>query len=66
MTDATIANIEARTGKDGEAALAAMSPLGRLDRARGGGLRGARSSPPSEAGAINGQSLIIDGGGVQM
>ena len=30
MTDATIANIEARTGQDGEAALAAMAPLGRL------------------------------------
>ncbi len=30
MTDATVANIEARTGRDGEAALAAMTPLGRL------------------------------------
>ena len=30
MTDATIAKIEARTGQDGEAALAAMTPLGRL------------------------------------
>src|SRR5215218_4291023 len=30
MTDATIANIESRTGQDGEAALASMAALGRL------------------------------------
>ena len=65
MTDATIANIERRTGRDGEAALVAMTRAGPADRAGGGGVRRARSSPPAEAGAINGQSLIIDGGGVQ-
>ena len=64
MTDRTIANIEARTGKDGEAALAAMTPLGRLIEPEEVAFAVAFFAA-DEAGAINGQTLIIDGGGVQ-
>jgi NAD(P)-dependent dehydrogenase (short-subunit alcohol dehydrogenase family) len=64
MTDQTIANIEARTGKDGEAALAAMTPLGRLVEPEEVAFAVAFFAA-EEAAAINGQSLIIDGGGVQ-
>jgi NAD(P)-dependent dehydrogenase (short-subunit alcohol dehydrogenase family) len=64
MTDRTIANIEARTGRDGEAALADMSPLGRLIEPAEVAFAVAFFAS-EEAGAINGQSLIIDGGGVQ-
>jgi NAD(P)-dependent dehydrogenase (short-subunit alcohol dehydrogenase family) len=64
MTDQTIANIEARTGKDGEAALAAMTPLGRLVEPEEVAFAFAFFAA-EEAAAINGQSLIIDGGGVQ-
>ncbi len=64
MTERTIANIEARTGKDGEAELARLSPLGRLiepeEVAYAVAFLAAR-----EAGAINGQTLILDGGGIQ-
>jgi NAD(P)-dependent dehydrogenase (short-subunit alcohol dehydrogenase family) len=64
MTDQTVANIEARTGQDGEATLAKMAALGRLiepeEVAYAVGFFAA-----AEAGAINGQTLIIDGGGVQ-
>jgi NAD(P)-dependent dehydrogenase (short-subunit alcohol dehydrogenase family) len=64
MTDATIANIEARTGQGGEAALAAMTPLGRLIEPSEVAFA-VRFFAADEAGAVNGQSLIIDGGGVQ-
>jgi NAD(P)-dependent dehydrogenase (short-subunit alcohol dehydrogenase family) len=64
MTDATIANIEARTGQSGEAALAAMTPLGRLIEPEEVAFAVAFFAA-DEAGAINGQSLIIDGGGIQ-
>ena len=64
MTDATIANIEARTGQEGEAALAKMTPLGRLIEPSEVAFA-VRFLAAAEAGAINGQSLIIDGGGVQ-
>ena len=64
MTDATVANIEARTGRDGEAALAAMTPLGRLIEPEEVAFA-VRFFAAPEAGAINGQSLILDGGGVQ-
>jgi NAD(P)-dependent dehydrogenase (short-subunit alcohol dehydrogenase family) len=64
MTDATVANIEARTGRDGEAALAAMAPLGRLIEPEEVAFA-VRFFAAPEAGAINGQSLIMDGGGVQ-
>ena len=64
MTDTTIANIEARTGRDGEAALAEMTPLGRLIEPEEVAFAVAFFAA-EEAGAINGQTLIIDGGGVQ-
>jgi NAD(P)-dependent dehydrogenase (short-subunit alcohol dehydrogenase family) len=65
MTDATIANIEARTGRgDGEEALAKMAALGRLIEPEEVAFAVAFFAAP-EAGAINGQSLIMDGGGIQ-
>ena len=64
MTDQTIANIEARTGKDGESALAAMTPLGRLVEPEEVAFAVAFFAADA-AGAINGQTLILDGGGVQ-
>jgi NAD(P)-dependent dehydrogenase (short-subunit alcohol dehydrogenase family) len=65
MTETTITNIEARTGKDGEAALAAMTPLGRLIEPEEVAFA-VRFFAADQAGAINGQTLIIDGGQVQM
>jgi NAD(P)-dependent dehydrogenase (short-subunit alcohol dehydrogenase family) len=65
MTDRTIATIEARTGRDGEAALAEMAPLGRLIEPEEVAFAVAFLAAP-EAGAINGQTLILDGGGVQL
>jgi NAD(P)-dependent dehydrogenase (short-subunit alcohol dehydrogenase family) len=64
MTARTIANIERRTGRDGEATLVAMSPLGRLVEPEEVAFAVAFLAAP-EAGAINGQSLILDGGGLQ-
>jgi NAD(P)-dependent dehydrogenase (short-subunit alcohol dehydrogenase family) len=64
MTDQSVANIEARTGQDGEAALANMAALGRLIEPEEVAYAVAFFAAP-EAGAINGQTLIIDGGGVQ-
>lgn len=58
MTDATIANIEARTGKDGEAALAAMTPLGRLIEPEEVAFA-VRFLAAGEAGAINGETLLM-------
>jgi NAD(P)-dependent dehydrogenase (short-subunit alcohol dehydrogenase family) len=64
MTERTIANIGERTGRDGEAELAKLSPLNRLiepdEVAFAVQFLAAR-----EAGAINGQTLILDGGGIQ-
>jgi NAD(P)-dependent dehydrogenase (short-subunit alcohol dehydrogenase family) len=64
MTERTIANIARRTGRDGEAELARLSPLSRLiepdEVAFAVQFLAAR-----EAGAINGQTLILDGGGIQ-
>ena len=65
MTDQTIANIEARTGKDGAAVLAEMTPLGRLVEPEEVAFAVAFFAADA-AGAINGQTLIIDGGGVQL
>jgi NAD(P)-dependent dehydrogenase (short-subunit alcohol dehydrogenase family) len=65
MTDTTIANIEARTGKGGEAALAAMTPLGRLIEPEEVAFA-VKFFAAEQAGAINGQTLILDGGQVQM
>jgi NAD(P)-dependent dehydrogenase (short-subunit alcohol dehydrogenase family) len=64
MTDRTIAEVEARTGQDGEAALAGMAPLGRLLEPDEVAFAVAFLAAP-EAGAINGQTLIMDGGGLQ-
>ena len=65
MTERTIANIEARTGRqDGEEALAKMAALGRLIEPEEVAFAVAFFAA-DEAGAINGQTLIIDGGGVQ-
>jgi NAD(P)-dependent dehydrogenase (short-subunit alcohol dehydrogenase family) len=64
MTERTIANIEARTGRDGEAELANLSPLGRLIEPEEVAFAVAFLAAP-QAGAINGQTLILDGGGIQ-
>ena len=65
MTDATVANIEARTGRtDGEDVLAKMAALGRLIEPEEVAFAVAFFAA-AEAGAINGQSLIMDGGGIQ-
>jgi NAD(P)-dependent dehydrogenase (short-subunit alcohol dehydrogenase family) len=64
MTDRTVANIEARTGQDGEATLAKMAALGRLIEPEEVAFAVAFFAAP-QAGAINGQSLIMDGGGIQ-
>jgi|tagenome__1003787_1003787.scaffolds.fasta_scaffold20976635_4 NAD(P)-dependent dehydrogenase (short-subunit alcohol dehydrogenase family) len=65
MTTATIENIEQRTGRaDGEEALAKMAALGRLIEPEEVAFAVAFFAAP-EAGAINGQSLIMDGGGIQ-
>ncbi|HEY6890582.1 MAG TPA: SDR family oxidoreductase [Solirubrobacter sp.] len=65
MTDATIANIQARTGReDGQEVLAKMAALGRLIEPEEVAFAVAFFASP-EAGAINGQSLIMDGGGYQ-
>jgi NAD(P)-dependent dehydrogenase (short-subunit alcohol dehydrogenase family) len=65
MTSTTVANIEARTGRaDGEEVLARMAPLGRLIEPEEVAFAVAFFAAP-EAGAINGQSLIMDGGGIQ-
>jgi NAD(P)-dependent dehydrogenase (short-subunit alcohol dehydrogenase family) len=64
MTERTVKTIAERTGKDGEAALAALSPLGRLLEPAEVAFAVAFLASP-EAGAINGQTLILDGGGIQ-
>ncbi|WP_222853721.1 SDR family NAD(P)-dependent oxidoreductase [Fodinicola acaciae] len=65
MTDRSIALIESRTGKDGEKALASASPLGRLiEPAEVAGAVAYFAS--EEAGCVNGQSLVLDGGGLQL
>ncbi|MBB4689396.1 SDR family NAD(P)-dependent oxidoreductase [Amycolatopsis jiangsuensis] len=67
MTAESVARIRSRTGRDeasAEAALAAAAPLGRLlepgEVAYAVGFLAAR-----EAAAINGQTLVLDGGGIQ-
>jgi NAD(P)-dependent dehydrogenase (short-subunit alcohol dehydrogenase family) len=64
MTERTMKNIEARTGKHGEAELAKLSPLNRLIEPEEVAFAVAFLAAP-EAGAINGQTLILDGGGIQ-
>jgi NAD(P)-dependent dehydrogenase (short-subunit alcohol dehydrogenase family) len=65
MTRESVQRIAARTGRseaEGEAALAAMSALGRLLEPEEVAFAVAFFAAP-EAGAINGQTLVLDGGG---
>ena len=67
MTSESVRRIAERTGRseaEGEAALAAASPLGRLLEPDEVAFAVAFLAAP-EAGAINGQTLILDGGGIQ-
>jgi NAD(P)-dependent dehydrogenase (short-subunit alcohol dehydrogenase family) len=67
MTTTTVQNIAARTGKsevDSEKALARMSPLGRLLEPAEVAFAVAFLAAP-EAAAINGQTIVLDGGGIQ-
>jgi NAD(P)-dependent dehydrogenase (short-subunit alcohol dehydrogenase family) len=67
MTDGSIARIAETTGRsadEAEAALAATSPLGRLLEPSEVAFAVEFLAAP-EAGAINGQTLILDGGGIQ-
>jgi NAD(P)-dependent dehydrogenase (short-subunit alcohol dehydrogenase family) len=67
MTRASLRRISEKTGRseaEGEAALAAASPLGRLLEPHEVAFAVAFLAAP-EAGAINGQTLILDGGGIQ-
>ncbi len=67
MTERSIANIVERTGRsaeDAETALAAQSPLGRLLEPREVADAVVFLASPAAA-AINGQALVMDGGGIQ-
>jgi NAD(P)-dependent dehydrogenase (short-subunit alcohol dehydrogenase family) len=67
MTATSVARIAAATGRserDAEAAVASMSPLGRLLAPEEVAFAVAFLAAP-EAGAINGQTLVLDGGGIQ-
>jgi len=68
MTRRSVARIVAATGRgeeEAEAALAVQSPLGRLLEPDEVAFAVAFFAAP-EAGAINGQTLVLDGGGVQV
>lgn len=67
MTERTVANIVEKTGRsadEAEASLTTMSPLGRLLEPEEVAHAVVFLASP-EAGAINGQTLILDGGGIQ-
>ena len=67
MTARTVARIADRTGKstvDSEAAVAALSPLGRLLEPEEVAFAVAFLAAP-EAAAVNGQTIVLDGGGTQ-
>jgi NAD(P)-dependent dehydrogenase (short-subunit alcohol dehydrogenase family) len=67
MTERSVQRIAAVTGRsaqEGEAALAAAAPLGRLLEPSEVAFAVAFLAAP-EAGAINGQTLVLDGGGIQ-
>ncbi|GAA4553522.1 SDR family NAD(P)-dependent oxidoreductase [Amycolatopsis samaneae] len=67
MTAESVARIRERTGRDeaaAEAALAAASPLGRLLEPGEVAFAVTFLAAP-EAAAINGQTLVLDGGGIQ-
>jgi NAD(P)-dependent dehydrogenase (short-subunit alcohol dehydrogenase family) len=59
-----IARATGRTESDAQAAVASMSPLGRLLAPEEVAFAVAFLAAP-EAGAINGQTLVLDGGGIQ-
>ena len=61
---ATIVSATERSEEEAEAALAAMSPLGRLLEPEEVAFAVAFLAAP-EAAAINGQTLVLDGGGIQ-
>jgi NAD(P)-dependent dehydrogenase (short-subunit alcohol dehydrogenase family) len=68
MTARSIANIVQRTGRsaaDAEAALAARSPLGRLLEPEEVADAVVFLASPAAA-SINGQAIVIDGGGLQV
>jgi len=67
MTAASVQRIVASTGRSeaqAEEALASMTPLGRLLEPEEVAFAVAFFAAP-EAGAINGQTLVLDGGGIQ-
>jgi NAD(P)-dependent dehydrogenase (short-subunit alcohol dehydrogenase family) len=67
MTATSVQRIAAATGRDeteAQAAVAAMSPLGRLLGPEEVAFAIAFLAAP-ESGAINGQTLVLDGGGIQ-
>jgi len=67
MTTASVQRIVASTGRSeaqAEEALASMTPLGRLLEPDEVAFAVAFFAAP-EAGAINGQTLVLDGGGIQ-
>lgn len=67
MTATSVARIQERTGRsvgDAESALAAASPLGRLLEPEEVAFAVSFLAAP-EAAAINGQTLVLDGGGIQ-
>jgi NAD(P)-dependent dehydrogenase (short-subunit alcohol dehydrogenase family) len=67
MTAASVQRIVATTGRsepEAEAALAATAPLGRLLEPEEVAFAVAFLAAP-EAGAVNGQTLVLDGGAVQ-
>jgi NAD(P)-dependent dehydrogenase (short-subunit alcohol dehydrogenase family) len=67
MTARSVAKVAEATGKseeDSEASLAALSPLGRLLEPAEVAFAVAFLAA-TEAGAINGQAIVLDGGGIQ-
>lgn len=67
MTERSVARISERTGRsaeEAEAALAGSSPLGRLLEPEEVAFAVEFLAAP-EAGAVNGQALVLDGGGIQ-
>jgi NAD(P)-dependent dehydrogenase (short-subunit alcohol dehydrogenase family) len=67
MTERSVARISERTGRstqEAEAALAESSPLGRLLEPDEVAFAVEFLAAP-EADAINGQALVLDGGGIQ-